>query len=80
MRQTLAVVPYLMAGATDSRQYLTEGLSTNGAFRFRPAWYSRAAKDSARVHGVDERLSVDGFKRSLHFYARVLELLCQPAA
>jgi acetylornithine deacetylase/succinyl-diaminopimelate desuccinylase-like protein len=77
--QDLVVVPYLLSGATDSRNYQAAwGPDAPPAFRFAPLSASRAGKDMARIHGVDERVQVDDFARSLVFYVRVIELLTAP--
>ncbi len=64
------VVPGLVLGGTDSRYYA--GL-TDQVYRFTPMILG--PDDLGRVHGVDERLSVEVYGRSLRFYARLLEQL-----
>jgi carboxypeptidase PM20D1 len=61
------VAPYLMVGATDAR-YFT-GLS-DSVYRFMPLHLERA--DLARLHGKDERISVQGYAGAVRFYAQYL--------
>lgn len=61
------------AGGTDSRHYLP--LSRNGVLRFVPAPMNRTAGDGARVHGLDERLSIAGYGQAVCAYMRAQQLL-----
>ncbi|ATB46656.1 M20 family peptidase [Corallococcus macrosporus] len=61
----VVVAPYLMLGATDSR-YFT-GLSEN-VYRFMPLRLDSA--DLSRLHGKDERVSVEGYADAIRFYAQ----------
>jgi carboxypeptidase PM20D1 len=61
------VVPALVVGGTDTRHYAQ--LSENG-FRFLPIRF--AADDFERMHGRDERLSVENFRFAVDFYERLL--------
>ena len=61
------VAPYLTSGATDAR-HLT-GLSER-VWRFSPMQLDSA--DLKRIHGIDERLSVDNVERMVGFYVRFL--------
>jgi carboxypeptidase PM20D1 len=60
------VAPYLVVGATDARYF--RNLTPN-VYRFTPVIVSE--KDLARVHGFDERVSVEGYLNAIRFY-RVL--------
>ncbi|MCP3998568.1 MAG: M20/M25/M40 family metallo-hydrolase [bacterium] len=64
------VVPGLVLAGTDSRYYA--GL-TDQVYRFTPMVLG--PDDLARVHGVDERLPVEGYGRCIRFYARLIEQL-----
>ncbi len=64
------VVPGLVLGGTDSRHYAA---LTPQIYRFTPMVLG--PDDLPRVHGVDERLPVEVYARSLRFYARLLEQL-----
>jgi carboxypeptidase PM20D1 len=54
-------------GATDSRHYagLTEGIYRFSAVRFGP-------EDTARLHGVDERIAVADLGHLVEFYWQLL--------
>jgi carboxypeptidase PM20D1 len=56
-------LPFLMVATTDSRHYL--GLSRS-IFRFSP--YRLNPEELARIHGHDERISLENFNRGLGFY------------
>jgi carboxypeptidase PM20D1 len=62
------VVPNLVVGATDSR-YFT-GLSKN-IFRFIPIRLK--PEDLKRIHGTNERISVDNFAECVQFFRRLIE-------
>ncbi len=63
------VAPSLVVGATDARHY---AVITPNAYRFLPL--VMRADDIARVHGVDERVSVEGYGRAIRFLRRLLRL------
>ncbi|HUO50956.1 MAG TPA: M20/M25/M40 family metallo-hydrolase, partial [Gemmatimonadaceae bacterium] len=68
------VVPYLVMGATDSRHY---AVITPNAYRFLPVQIGK--DDIARIHGVDERVSIENYGRSVRFMRRLLKLSAAPA-
>jgi carboxypeptidase PM20D1 len=61
--------PGLMIGATDSRHYI--GL-TSAIFRFGPVRMTSA--DLERPHGLNERISVEGYADMIRFYRRLILL------
>lgn len=61
------VSPYLTLGATDARHYT--GLSEH-VYRFSP--YRVTGQDLDRIHGVDERISIENLARGTGFYIRFL--------
>lgn len=61
------VAPYLTVGATDARHYRR---LTGNIYRFLPA--RLGPRDLERLHGVDERVSVDGFFDAIRFYRALL--------
>jgi carboxypeptidase PM20D1 len=61
------VVPNLVVGATDSRHYQK---ITNQLFRFLPL--RLAPEDLERVHGIDERISVDNFAECVAFFHQLM--------
>jgi len=66
------VVPGLMVGATDSRNYLK---MTDNIFRFSPV--RATPEDLKRFHGTNERLSVDNYADMIRFYRRLLQNTAQ---
>ena len=58
----------LMFGASDTRNYA--GLYDN-RYNFSPSVYQ--PQDLARVHGIDERVSVKGYADMIRYYARLLQ-------
>ena len=61
------MVPYLVLGGTDARQY---GGLTQNVYRFLPF---RLDTDSMRLlHGTDERVSAENLARGVVFYAELL--------
>lgn len=61
------VAPYLVSGATDSRHYA--GLTKN-VFKFVPLVV--IPEDIKRVHGVNERIPVEGYKQYVTFYMQMI--------
>ena len=64
LNKNLIVAPYLVLGATDARYY--SGL-TNQVFRFIPF------TDPQGFHGINERISVEDYKKGIGFYYRFLK-------
>lgn len=61
------VAPYIVVGATDIRHF--KEVSEN-RYRFLPLRFTK--EDMARFHGVDERISVSGYKNAISFYSDIL--------
>jgi len=61
------VSPYLMLGATDSRSYQ---IVARNIYRFTPAVME--PDDFERIHGTNERMSVDGYARSIAFFVQII--------
>ncbi len=61
------VTPYLVLGATDARHFTK--LSKH-IFRFTPIPITR--QDLPRIHGLNERVSIEGFRKSVDFYVTLL--------
>lgn len=57
-----------MIANTDTLQYLD---FTENIYRFLPTVLE--ASDTARIHGNDERISVDGFQNAISFYYRFIK-------
>jgi carboxypeptidase PM20D1 len=64
----VAVAPSLVLGATDARHYAGLGAP---AYRFAP--FRVQPQDLGRVHGTDERVSVEGLGEAVRFYLRLLQ-------
>lgn len=62
------VAPALVLGATDSRHYAAIADNT---FRFLPILLTN--DDLGRIHGVDERISLENYHRSIVFYYNLLK-------
>lgn len=61
------VAPYLVLGATDARHFT--GISDQ-VFRFMPVRIHN--DDLVRLHGTNERVSVQGYARSIAFYRHLI--------
>ena len=62
------VVPYLVMAATDARKY--ESVADN-QYRFTP--YRIDESDLKRIHGTNERISVDNLNRCVAFFRFMME-------
>jgi carboxypeptidase PM20D1 len=61
------VAPFLVVGATDSRSM--EPISQD-VYRFMPMHFT--LKQTAMIHGTNEHMTIDSFKRMIDFYARLI--------
>jgi carboxypeptidase PM20D1 len=61
------VAPALVVGATDTRHY--QALADD-VYRFLP--FVLRPDDMARIHGTDERISVEGYANCVRFYVQLL--------
>ena len=57
-------VPYVMLGASDSRNYR---VISNGVINFTPLINSKG------FHGIDERLPIKDFQRSINFFSSIIK-------
>lgn len=64
---SVVVAPYLVPGATDSRYYAD---ATNSVYRFLP--YTLTPDDRGRIHGTNERISIDDYRTVVRFYVQLL--------
>lgn len=64
--------PSLVIAATDSRYY-TE--LTSNIYRFMPV--QLAKKDLGRIHGINERISIENYKNSIRFYRQLIINSCK---
>jgi carboxypeptidase PM20D1 len=65
---SVVVAPYLVAGATDSRRYTK--LSPN-VYRFSPTIMD--ADLLKTMHGIDERIPVEGLEKMVMFYGQIIK-------
>jgi len=61
------VTPYLVMGGTDSK--ILEPLAS-GVYRFTPCRLTK--KDIARMHGVNERASIEDIERAVRFFKSII--------
>lgn len=61
------VTPYLGVGATDARHFAR---LTDRVYRFTPVRITPALLET--IHGTDERISVEDYRRVVDFYARLM--------
>ena len=61
------LTPMLVVGGTDSRSM--EPVSDD-VYRFMPMHFT--LKESAMIHGTNEHMAIDSFKRMIDFYARLI--------
>ena len=62
------VAPYLVLGATDSKHYKN---ITKNIFRFEPTRLDDT--DLKRIHGTDERISIESYKETISFYIQLIK-------
>ncbi len=67
------VAPYLVVGGTDSRHYTD--VSKN-LYRFAPFLFN--TEDRERIHGTNERISIETLGKAVAFYSRLIELATAP--
>lgn len=63
------VAPGISVGATDARHYA--GMS-DSIYRFSPIRLHKETDDPARIHGTNERVSVENFAESVRFYGQLI--------
>jgi carboxypeptidase PM20D1 len=64
----IPVAPFLVMGATDARHYVP---ICDDVYRFAPAFFENG--DLERVHGIDERISIDSLARMVQFYTALIK-------
>ena len=64
---SVVVAPYLVPGATDSRHYAD---ATDHVYRFLP--YTLSSEDRSRLHGTNERISIQDYRTVVRFYVQLL--------
>jgi len=63
----LIVAPYLVPGTTDSRYYAPH---SDHVYRFAP--FRLTPDDRERIHGTDERISLEEYTTMVQFYAQLI--------
>lgn len=63
-----AVAPGLVMGGTDSKHYTS---ITENNYRFGPVIYG--PDDPGRIHGTDERLSIEDYIKSIQYYIQFMK-------
>ena len=63
----IAVAPYLVLGATDSRYYAP---ISNSVYRFTP--FEMTPEDLHRMHGIDERIGITDFAKMVQFFHQLI--------
>lgn len=63
--------PSLVLGATDARNY---NILTDEVYRFSPIRLQQG--DLQRIHGTDERISIDNFREAISFYVNFIRSNC----
>ena len=64
----VVVIPSQLTAITDSDNYKQ---LTNNLYRFQPSWIS-SPEDTRRLHGVDERTSIDNLVEFVQFYIQLI--------
>lgn len=65
---SVVVAPYLIPGTTDSRYYADE---SDYVYRFVP--YQLTPDDQSRIHGQNERISVEDYETVVRFYMQLIQ-------
>lgn len=71
MDNTIKPIPYLVTGATDSREYVQVAKEI---FRFYP--FKLTLEELATMHSVNERISCDSFIFGIDFFKRFIKAKC----
>ena len=64
----IPVAPYLVMGATDARYYAP---ISDAAYRFSP--FKLTTEDLDRMHGIDERISVESYGKMIVFFHELMQ-------
>ncbi len=65
--EDLLIAPYLVLGGTDAKYYAQR---SRNVFRFLPVFVGEG--DMARIHGTNERLSVDSVDLAIRYFRRLI--------
>ncbi|MBA4322951.1 MAG: hypothetical protein C0408_09070, partial [Odoribacter sp.] len=64
-----SIAPTMMLGSSDSKHFTSV---TKNIYRFAPIIVN--SEDMARIHGLNERISIDDFKRGIGFYYQLIKI------
>jgi carboxypeptidase PM20D1 len=70
LSEEIAIVPYLMVAGTDSIKFQE---ITNDTIRFTP--FTIDASDMKRIHGTDERISIENIGDCVRYYCALFKVL-----
>lgn len=65
----VAVAPTMMVGSSDSKHFI---VVTKNIYRFAPIIVN--SKDMTRIHGLNERIAIEDFKRGIGFYYQLIKI------
>ena len=65
----ILIAPALFVAAADIRHYAA---LSDQLYLFHPLWLGK--EDRARIHGIDERISIDHYRRYIEYYVRLIQL------
>ena len=68
----MLVAPGLFVGFSDSRLYTKLG---NDIYGFLPIWAE--AEDLDRIHGTNERISIENYEQVVRFYIQLINNFAQ---
>jgi carboxypeptidase PM20D1 len=71
----VAVAPWILMGATDSRHFAP---IADNVYRFAP--FTMTPDDMGRVHGTGERIRLADADRAVTFYSELIRRACRPQA
>lgn len=75
VRPDVVVAPCLVIGASDSKHYCHVA---QNLYRIQPEVFGEA--DVARIHGINERLSIEDYVRGIQTYAQIIRKAASAAA
>ena len=70
----VVVAPGSTTGGTDVRNYAEV---SDDQYRFAPLTLNKSRNDTERIHGVNERISVEEYDQAVVFYAELLNRAAQ---
>ncbi len=65
----VVATPAMMLGSSDGKLF---SVVTSNIYRFVP--FIVTSEDMARIHGLDERIKIEDFKRGIGFYYQLIKI------